>query len=237
MSRSMKISGFTLIEVLVVIAIIAVLAAILFPVFSRARESGRKATCISNIRQIGMAFLMYADDYDEGFPNTGEPMLWMGRLWRWPVQPYLANAGKQATPGNPFTSVGFTPLVLLCPSDNVAEGSWDGTSYAYCAAFYHTPSQINTMTTTDLYAGSPPPCTTQTLANVTYPAQKILVGEWLTNHEAGIQDGWWSWGGARCYVFADGHAKYVQAKMIAPAGNGFPDPNLTVDGVAGVDIP
>jgi len=60
--------GFTLIELLVVIAIIAILAAILFPVFARAREAARKATCISNLKQIALACLMYAQDYDEVLP-------------------------------------------------------------------------------------------------------------------------------------------------------------------------
>lgn len=61
-------SGFTLIELLVVIAIIAILAAILFPVFARAREQARKTTCVSNVKQIGLAALMYDQDYDETFP-------------------------------------------------------------------------------------------------------------------------------------------------------------------------
>jgi prepilin-type N-terminal cleavage/methylation domain-containing protein len=60
--------GFTLIELLVVIAIIAILAAILFPVFAKAREQARKTACISNVKQLGLASLMYAQDYDEMWP-------------------------------------------------------------------------------------------------------------------------------------------------------------------------
>src|SRR5947209_15517704 len=61
--------GFTLIELLVVIAIIAILAAILFPVFARAREKSRQISCLSNLKNIGLATLMYAQDYDETFPT------------------------------------------------------------------------------------------------------------------------------------------------------------------------
>lgn len=60
--------GFTLIEILVVVAIIAILAAILFPVFARARESARKSSCLSNLKQIGLGWMMYTQDYDETAP-------------------------------------------------------------------------------------------------------------------------------------------------------------------------
>ncbi|MGD8239289.1 MAG: prepilin-type N-terminal cleavage/methylation domain-containing protein [Armatimonadota bacterium] len=75
--------GFTLIELLVVIAIIAILAAILFPVFARAREKARGSACISNMRQMGLAFGMYADDFDEMYPPAPK---WKSRLL-----PYIRN--------------------------------------------------------------------------------------------------------------------------------------------------
>jgi prepilin-type N-terminal cleavage/methylation domain-containing protein len=65
-------SGFTLIELLVVIAIIAILAAILFPVFAQAREKARQTSCLSNLKQIGLAFKMYVQDYDEKWPQNGQ---------------------------------------------------------------------------------------------------------------------------------------------------------------------
>ena len=62
--------GFTLIELLVVIAIIGILAAMVFPVFARARESARKAVCLSNVKNIALAIQMYLGDYNDHFPPT-----------------------------------------------------------------------------------------------------------------------------------------------------------------------
>jgi prepilin-type N-terminal cleavage/methylation domain-containing protein/prepilin-type processing-associated H-X9-DG protein len=103
-------NGFTLIELLVVIAIVAILAAILFPVFSRAREKARQASCASNLKQIGLAGLQYAQDYDERlFPIAYDD--WSHYWWgyvdranqtvdfsRGFLQPYMRNSQIKACP-------------------------------------------------------------------------------------------------------------------------------------------
>src|SRR5476649_2607264 len=96
MNYKRKGGGFTLIELLVVIAIIAILAAILFPVFARAREKARQITCVSNEKQIGLAFLQYFQDYDDHAPFFREVLntstdWWTSRMLNWKdcVYPYI----------------------------------------------------------------------------------------------------------------------------------------------------
>jgi prepilin-type N-terminal cleavage/methylation domain-containing protein len=103
----MRRRAFTLIELLVVIAIIAILAAILFPVFAQAREKARQASCISNLKQIATATILYIQDYDETFfprrfqyvPVPGQPFT---PQWPYLIQPNLKNVGVLNCPSAQF---------------------------------------------------------------------------------------------------------------------------------------
>jgi prepilin-type N-terminal cleavage/methylation domain-containing protein/prepilin-type processing-associated H-X9-DG protein len=99
--RTSKTSAFTLIELLVVIAIIAILAAILFPVFARARENARKSSCMSNLKQLGLAWMQYSQDYDEKVvPYSQDGSSGAAAVpWNRVMQPYLKSV-----------------QILICPS-------------------------------------------------------------------------------------------------------------------------
>jgi prepilin-type N-terminal cleavage/methylation domain-containing protein/prepilin-type processing-associated H-X9-DG protein len=117
----MQRKGFTLIELLVVIAIIAILAAILLPVFAQAREKARETQCLSNERQMSLAFAQYISDYDETFPPDqywiNDPV--SGKLdwlsWMGLINPYLKN-GQITKYADGLTNTSGTTGVFQCPS-------------------------------------------------------------------------------------------------------------------------
>jgi prepilin-type N-terminal cleavage/methylation domain-containing protein/prepilin-type processing-associated H-X9-DG protein len=109
-STHSKSKGFTLIELLVVIAIIAILAAILFPVFAQAKEAAKKTSCLSNMKQIGLAHNIYANDYDDCYVEPFiNPPAYSGytypttHSWLYSIAPYIKSPGAMTCPDNPYT--------------------------------------------------------------------------------------------------------------------------------------
>jgi prepilin-type N-terminal cleavage/methylation domain-containing protein/prepilin-type processing-associated H-X9-DG protein len=115
-----KKRAFTLIELLVVIAIIAILASILFPVFARARENARRTSCLSNLKQMGLAVMQYTGDYDEKYPTSytvtaqtpPDGMFWTTAVqWLWPqtLYPYHKSQAVFFCPSSRYTQMGSSP--------------------------------------------------------------------------------------------------------------------------------
>jgi prepilin-type N-terminal cleavage/methylation domain-containing protein/prepilin-type processing-associated H-X9-DG protein len=153
--------AFTLIELLVVIAIIAILAAILFPVFAQAKEAAKKTACLSNGRQIGIGFVMYASDWEDRLPFGSFPE--RTNTWTEQCQPYIKSKG-----------------IFRCPTD--PSTNWDkpapGPPMARLSSYL-----LNAW----MMAAAPPlPASSyNTLTSVASPAGTIFVAEAATN---GFQD-------------------------------------------------
>lgn len=124
-------SAFTLIELLIVICIIAILASILFPVFALARENARRSSCQSNLKQLGLGFAQYSQDFDDRYPkgwtnNTGTRNPNRGRGWGGPLYTYVK-----------------TLNVFRCPSDTKILNSNPQISYAYNGAITYPINGYN----------------------------------------------------------------------------------------------
>ncbi len=228
-STSYHSRGFTLIELLVVIAIIAILAAILFPVFAKAREQARKTACVSNIKQLGTAWMMYMQDYDEKYPPNNSPT---AANPEWEVQtagpfPCKPCRVRRISDKKPYDATVFAmPYVknkdlFKCPSDNgIPTGDvpdeptrgkkiWEVENSSYC---------LNTvLTRIGGAAALPEPATTYMGAEVFsfHAGQAEAVAGWkaaATGPEAGRHD---AKGPIRNAYFCDGHVKNITERGIA----------------------
>jgi len=192
--------AFTLIELLVVIAIIAILAAILFPVFAKAREKARQASCQSNLKQIGLAILMYAQDYDEMLvrhcyqpPSGSYP-------WLAAVQPYVKNW-----------------QLYMCPDNS----GWRNEAMG-CGGYSYNLSRLANGTTVG--------CAERKMADIPKPASLLMVTEGQDAGNAIAWVGYWyretntadpsnlhpvgrhNEGSNICFV--DGHVKWLRQDNI-----------------------
>ena len=215
-----KSSGFTLIELLVVIAIIAILAAILFPVFARARENARRASCSSNLKQIGLGILQYTQDYDELLPgrvtNTAPT-----RNWRVLIQPYVKSSQLFACPSN---------------TGNTITTEDDGGSFMPRSYSINGNSQNNAAD--NLFIGGTSPSgygRGASLAQMGSVSQVMMVGEtdpgwkWPEIYMAGTpadvaNNGFKGHLNTCNWLFADGHVK-----TMTPAATGTPVNMWTIE--------
>jgi prepilin-type N-terminal cleavage/methylation domain-containing protein/prepilin-type processing-associated H-X9-DG protein len=238
--------GFTLIEILVVIAILGILASILLPVFEQAREKARTASCQSNLKQIGLAFAQYMQDYDSTYPRL-----------RACYPPTGEGNGTTPDGGASFyygwASFALDPYIksiqiFWCPSI-VYDQENDPSGYAFTSYFYNAwLSTTSSASLTNLATGSEPSRKESTLA---FPANTILSGDGVARNYATApikQDGffgsgasfangagttawrtgvgWLSgnyWSNQRhlsgCnYLFADGHVKWLLPDNVKPSG-------------------
>jgi len=165
----MKRHGFTLIELLVVIAIIAILAAILFPVFAQAREKARQISCVSNMKQVGLAVLQYVQDNDERYPMGIDQNWDWQTTWPFLTQPYIKSTDVYRCPDDSAKTVG----------DWWGGGQHLGLSYAGNAYLEQTPPVSGTGNEKGIFAVGQSWATplSVSLAAVNAPAGTIMIAE------------------------------------------------------------
>lgn len=211
-SQAPRRTGFTLIELLVVIAIIAILAAILFPVFAQAREQARRITCTSNVKNFGLAFLMYNQDYDETFVTqfNADSLNDRGEF-QYLLQPYIKNR-----------------QIVYCPSRNLYGCDTSVDPSGRCIGYAPNFGIYSYMNGNGLFhqrenAPNPPGDSMwrgRAMADFVHPAETIMIGD--TNDSNmytlafyfqtadGTNPGALRHGTNYQFCYVDGHAKSIK---------------------------
>lgn len=219
MPNSLPRCAFTLIEILIVIAIIGILAAILFPVFARARENARRASCQSNLKQIGLGLLQYTQDYDERLPrnDSGADL----GTWIDTLQPYLKSEQIFLCPtdSSPYqmsatgssgrrTSYGINQIYSDNPTENLFEANDAGATPTNLAAIEDVSGTIGVGDSQSYYQVYLSADTTSIAvalgANPPTFGNAGRSGQFIGRH----------FGGGN-FLFLDGHVKFVRLEKLA----------------------
>ena len=225
-----KDKGFTLIELLVVIAIISILAAILFPVFARARENARRASCLSNLKQIGLGIAMYTQDYDERLVSYAYPAAVSGPTLGFQIvlHPYVKNYQLYLCPSarkiSTSSSSNCDPTHVS--TDGLGAGAY-GYNYQNLGDYYRNSGPVS--------ESNPNRLRDRSLAEIAAPAETVMLTEisrligpalipqptsWPNPDSSscntgpapktlGDQRGLWHFDGTNV-AFVDGHAKFMK---------------------------
>ncbi|MBS1706122.1 MAG: prepilin-type N-terminal cleavage/methylation domain-containing protein [Armatimonadetes bacterium] len=231
----MKRSAFTLIELLVAIAIIAILAAILFPVFAQAKVSAKKAACASNMRQIGLALVMYADDNDDTVPQsthtTGGAI---EGTWILGLKPYVKNTDDiRICPADPFgrqrLQSNGTSYVLnewICVPETDSEGNYS--SWPTLSSFPLPSQTISTFIVADPRQGT---------SNFSYTQDHTHSRNWFKQNDGKVfarivaDIATYRHGGSISkpeegssnYLYVDTHVKSLESRKIKGFATAFTD--------------